>query len=67
MDQQTSQERKDAVRKANFIERNAYLYRTDGVFHMLVDSTQYFSQAEQQESMAKIGGQYRANGSFLNL
>jgi hypothetical protein len=66
MDQQTSQQRKDATRKANFIERNAYLYRTDVIFKTMVDGTIYLTEADQRESMAKIGGQYR-DGKFLNL
>jgi hypothetical protein len=66
MDQQTSQQRKDAARKANFIERNCHLYLTNMRFKWLVDSTQYFTQAEQETSQRIIGGQY-VGGKFVNL
>jgi len=66
MDQQTSQQRKDAVRKAAFIERNCSLYRSNVIFKMMVDGTQYFTPPEQEASQRIIGGQYQ-NGKFLNL
>jgi hypothetical protein len=55
----TSQQRKDASRKANFIERNAYLYRTDVLFKTMVDGTQYFTKVEQEASQRIIGGTLR--------
>lgn len=67
MDKQTSQQRKDAARKANFIERNSALYRSNAVYKAIVDDTQYFTQAEQEASMRIIGGQYMKDGTFVNL
>jgi len=66
MEQQTSQQRKDAARKANFIERNCHLYLSNMRFKWLVDNTQYFTSAEQEISMRIIGGQYQ-DGKFVNL
>jgi hypothetical protein len=59
MDQQSSQQRKDASRKANFIERNAYLYQTNIIFKTMVDGTQYFTKAEQETSQCIVGGTLR--------
>jgi hypothetical protein len=66
MDQQSSQQRKDATRLATFIERNRALYQSSAAYKAMVDGTIYFTEAEQQESMTKIGGQYQ-DGKFLNL
>lgn len=59
MDQQTSQQRKDATRKATFIERNCELYLSNMRFKWLVDNTQYFTSAEQEASQRIIGGTLR--------
>jgi hypothetical protein len=66
MDKQNNQQNRDAERKSNFIERNSELYLSNPIFKMMVDETVYFTQAERQESMTKIGGQYQ-DGKFLNL
>jgi hypothetical protein len=66
MDQQTSQQRKDAARKANFIERNCHLYLSNMRFKWLVDSTQYFTRDEQETSQRIIGGQYQGR-KFVGL
>ena len=66
MDKQTSQQRKDAGRKATFIERHAGLYRTNPIWRMMVDGTVYFTTQEQEASQRIIGGQYQ-DGKFVNL
>jgi len=66
MDQQTSQQRKDATRLANLISANAYLYETRPLYRMMIDSTIYFAKAEQEASQRIVGAQYQ-DGKFLNL
>ena len=66
MDKQNNQQHRDAERKSNFIERNCELYLSNPIFKMMVDLTVYSTQAQRQESMAKIGGQYK-DGKFLDL
>ena len=80
MDKQNSQQQKDAGRKSNFIEKHSHQhgiectsecdksnrYYTDPIFKMMVDETQYFTETEQETSMAIIGGQYH-DGKFINL
>jgi hypothetical protein len=66
VNQQSSQQRKDATRLANLINANSWLYESRPLYRMMIDSTIFFTEAQQQESMAKIGGQYQ-DGKFLDL
>lgn len=66
MDKQSSQQRKDATRLANHIERNHDLYFRSPIYKAMVDRTIFFTQAEQEASMKVIGGQYQ-NGKFVDL
>jgi hypothetical protein len=59
MEQQTSQQRKDASRTANAIERNSHLYLTNAAYKAMVDGTVYFTSAEQEASQRIIGGTLR--------
>jgi hypothetical protein len=63
----TSQQRKDACRKANFIERNAYLYQTNAAYKAMIDGTQYFTNTEQEASQRIIGGTLRKGDYGQNL
>ncbi len=67
MDQQTSQQRKDASRTANAIERQSALYFSNAAYKAMVDGTVYFTQTEQEASQRIIGGVYAKNGQLIGL